>query len=98
MISIWCVVFVHIFSYDLYCIGLTFLCCCYCLVTVLMPHVEAGVVFFGNKNLSNLSEDSEPFVRRTSRMKKRAYERILTFGTAQSNTPTESTLERFRYT
>ena len=33
------------------------------------------------------SEDSEPFVRRTSWMKKRAYERILTFGTAQSNTP-----------
>ena len=36
------------------------------------------------------SEDSEPFVRRTSRMKKRAYERILTFGTAQSNTPIHS--------
>ena len=44
---------------------------------------------FPTRNARTLvrSEDSEPFVRRTSRMKKRAYERILTFGTAQSNTP-----------
>ena len=33
------------------------------------------------------SEDSEPFVWGTSRIIRRAYERILTFGTAQSNTP-----------
>ena len=36
------------------------------------------------------SEDSESFVRRTSRMKKWAYERILTFGTAQSNMPIDT--------
>ena len=44
---------------------------------------------FGTRNARTFvrSEDSEPFVRRTSRMEKRAYERILTFGTAQSKTP-----------
>ena len=50
-------------------------------------HVIWAVFATRNARTFVRSEDSEPFVRRTSRMKKRAYERILTFGTAQSNTP-----------
>ena len=50
-------------------------------------HVIWAVFATRNARTFVRSEGSEPFVRRTSRMKKRAYERILKFGTAQSNTP-----------
>ena len=50
-------------------------------------HVIWAVFATRNARTFVRSEDSETFVRRTSRMKKRAYERILSFGTAQSNTP-----------
>ena len=56
-------------------------------------HVIWAVFVTRNARTFVRSADSEPFVRRTSRMKKRAYERILTFGTAQSNTPTGETKE-----
>ena len=56
-------------------------------------HVIWAVFASRNARTFVRSEDSEPFVRRTSRMKKRAYERILTFGTAQSNTPSDITRE-----
>ena len=49
-------------------------------------HVIWAVFATRNTRTFVRSKDSEPFVRRTSWMKKRAYGRILTFGTAQSNT------------
>ena len=58
-------------------------------------HVIWAVFATRNARTFVRSEDSEPFVRRTSRMKKRAYERILTFGTAQSNTPSENPRGKF---
>ena len=60
-------------------------------------HVIWDVFATRNARTFVRSEDSEPFVRRTSRIKKPAYERILAFATAQWNTPNAKSPRRQPY-